>query len=231
MILQPYYRYLAMLPIVEKEKLDEAARIEAEEKNIQLCPTTVVDNTVTEKKVIKTEEDAYSVSVKEMLKRKREESSSSKNTACVRTNVKRPKTGPQNNQFSTEKRVNGSEAGLNKPVNSDGSANDNGNDNNDGNLNILSKEGPSSSQSLAQEQQKTDKKRLKNKHKSKKSSSTPKSYQSSNKPIQIDFDYNKVDFNKFKGGAQKAKPTEFKQQFHGKVSRTKVFFERALYKK
>uniref|UniRef100_A0A1A9ULZ2 Exosome complex component 10 homolog n=1 Tax=Glossina austeni TaxID=7395 RepID=A0A1A9ULZ2_GLOAU len=221
LILQPYYRYLAILPIVEKEKLDEAARIEAEEKEFQLCPTTVVDNTVTEEKVIKTEEDAYSMSVKEMLKRKRAESSSSKNTACVRSNVKRPKTGPQNNQFSTEKRVNGSEEGLNRPLKSDGSAHDNGNDNNNDNLNILSKEGPSSSQSLAQDQQKSDKKKLKNKHKNKKSGSSPKSYQSSNKPIQIDFDYNKVDFNKFKGGAQKAKPTEFKQQFHGKNNANK----------
>ncbi|KAL9899558.1 exosome component Rrp6 isoform 1-T1 [Glossina fuscipes fuscipes] len=219
LILQPYYRYLAMLPIVEKEKLDEAARIEAEEKKIQLCPTTVVDNSVTEEEVIKNEEDAFRISVKEMLKRKREESSSSKTAASVHSNVKRPKTGPRNNQFCTEKRLNGSEEALNRPVNGDRSANDNDVNNDD--LNILSEEGPSSSQSLVQEQQKSNKKKLKNKHKSNKSGPSSKIYQSSNKPIQIDFDYNKVDFNKFKGGAQKAKPTEFKQRFHGKNNANK----------
>lgn len=35
----PYSRYVAMLPLAELEKKEELARIEAENKKKQLCPT------------------------------------------------------------------------------------------------------------------------------------------------------------------------------------------------
>uniref|UniRef100_A0A1A9W6I2 Exosome complex component 10 homolog n=1 Tax=Glossina brevipalpis TaxID=37001 RepID=A0A1A9W6I2_9MUSC len=247
MILEPYYRYLAMLPIAEKEKLDEAARKEAEEKKLQLCPSTTIandDEGKTDEKtiVIQNEDDVYSKSVKEMLKRKREESSSTKTVTSVSSKSKRSKnenlkdedllanghekcmnlsimkTKQQQTQLNNNKEV---EEVLGKSVKVDKSIDENET------LNSLSEELPSSSHSLRdhhhqQQQQKFNKKKNKNKIKSKKSNSSSKAYQNSNKPIQIDFDYSNADFNKFKGGAQKVKPTEFKQQFRGKNNGNKT---------
>ncbi|KAL5285138.1 EXOSC10 family protein [Megaselia abdita] len=68
----PYERYQAMIPLIEKEKLEEAKRLETENSFKLLCPIKPepgTDDTLT--KPESAEDDPYKLPMKQQLKRKR----------------------------------------------------------------------------------------------------------------------------------------------------------------
>lgn len=219
--------------MVEKEKREEAARIEAENKKRQLCPDAPtimpVDKDKMDVKSVKQEDDMYSMPIKEMLKRKYEESVAKKNV-----NAKRIKTEDNNIVPKTKTPTDDKLKFVNLPptkkelkqLNQNKKLEHNNvstttisDDDND--TDERPNEVPTSSRSNAQQQnnqQNSLKKKFKNKNIKSKLNNSGKAHQSSDKPVQTNFDYQKVDFKKFQGGAQKAKGTELKPQFHGKVS-------------
>lgn len=245
MILLPYQRYMAVLPEIEKEKREEAARIEAENKKRQLCPAAPAMMPVDIKDVKKenAEEDIYSIPIRAMLKRKYEESVAKKaatvSAADGPSNSKRIKVEKTTNETNsvtptddklkfvnlppTKKELEQQKQQLKRKsdISTTALTNDDDGDSED---DEQPEEKPSVSQSQENEhkqqgsQQSTSKKKFKNKNKKQKFNASNKSHQSSDKPIQTNFDYQKVDFKKFQGGAQKAKGTEIKAQFHPKVS-------------
>ncbi|KNC29695.1 hypothetical protein FF38_05071 [Lucilia cuprina] len=234
-ILLPYQRYMAVLPMVEKEKREEAARIDAENKKRQLCPQAPtlmpVDKDSKDDINIKKEEDMYSMPIREMLKRKYEESVAKK--AANSAAAKRIKT--EENSITTTTPTDDKLKFVNLPPTKKElkqqnqlkrsapqdtstttiSDDDDEQDDNDG----PPVEKPTSSRPLDGQ---VSKKKFKNKNKNGKFQNSGKAYQSSDKPVQTNFDYQKVDFKKFQGGAQKAKGTELKPQFHGKGNTSKA---------
>ncbi|KAM7364737.1 exosome component Rrp6 [Cochliomyia hominivorax] len=235
-ILLPYKRYIAVLPMVEKEKREEAARIEAENKKKQLCPQAPtlmpVDKDAVDIKNIKKEtDDIYRMPIKEMLKRKYEESVAKKaanaNTAKrIKTeddNATKTTTTPTDDKLKfvnlppTKKELK-QQNRLKRSAPQDNSVGDHDDDDDGG----PPEERPTSSQPPNNERESQQNSKQKFKNKKAKFNNSTKSHQSSDKPVQTNFDYQKVDFKKFQGGAQKAQGTELKPQFHAKGNTSKA---------
>ncbi|XP_075147723.1 exosome component Rrp6 [Haematobia irritans] len=236
-ILLPYKRYMAVLPMIEQEKREEAARLEAENKKRQLCPEAPAMMPVDIKK--KTEDDdIYSMPIKAMLKRKYEESVAKKAANAGNDepcNSKRFKRQDDNNCAATptddklkfvnlpptKKELQQQKDQMKRPAEDSSIIIDDDED-----------EGPeeiptgSQSQNRPQlqgpQQSHGTNKKFKNKNRKQKFSSSNKPHQSSDKPIPSNFDYKKVDFNKFQGGAKKANGPEIKAQFHPKGNASKA---------
>ena len=222
--------------MVEKEKLEEAARIEAENKKRQLCPEAPtimpIDKDSMDMKKIKQEDDIYAMPIKEMLKRKYEESVAKKNSNAseakrVKTEdsssvsttitptddklkfVNLPPTKKELKQLNQNKRLEQQHTST-PSTKSDEDNSDEGPNEEPISLRPIDEDQNNQQHSL--------KKKYKNKNTKSKFNNSGKAHQSSDKPVQTNFDYQKVDFKKFQGGAQKAKGTELKPQFHGKVN-------------
>ncbi|XP_013110735.2 exosome component 10 [Stomoxys calcitrans] len=235
-LLLPYTRYMTVLPMIEQEKREEAARLEAENKKRQLCPEAPVMMPVkVEDKAA--EEDMYSMPIKAMLKRKYEESVAKKTAANDEaSHAKRIKcesdrhdsdndsntANDDNLKFvnlpPTKKELKQHKQKLKRPADTSAIVIDDDED----------EEKPTVSRSQNQNNsgqkphQSAVNKKFKNKNKKQKFNASNKSQQSSDKPIQTNYDYQKVDFKKFQGGAQKAKGTELKAQFHPKGNANKA---------
>ncbi|XP_037948594.1 exosome component 10-like [Teleopsis dalmanni] len=230
----PYERYLAILPQIEKEKLEEAERIAHENRSRQLCPSAPK---VVVKEEINTEnDDTLNVSIKEYLKRKRVESdgpsTSSKVAKMQSTSTLDQKDKPSSSKASLKKKnstshktdkppiISKDESRLNESIVTieDESDTDvivstdvdtNKSNTNDNKNNFSSK---------VKNKFNNFKKKFKNKRKNK----AQKSGQSSNVPVQNNFDYNNVDFKKFQGGSQRANGIQMKQTIHGKSNSNKA---------
>ncbi|XP_067617053.1 exosome complex component 10 homolog [Eurosta solidaginis] len=247
----PYQRYLAVLPLAEKEKAEEAARIEAENKKRQLCP----DAPSATELGIKAEpaaanDDDYNLPIKEMLKRAHRDATEKKSQTeadnscepkakrfkCETPSddklkfVNLPPTKKEQRQANKKvpnimQQKSNANAETNQINNSVHTISDD-NDESDSAL----EEAPSTSQWQMQQPQQVDAmpKRQQQQHSGKKKfknkKNRGKSFQSSDKPINDakNFDYKSVDFKKFQGGAQRAKGMELKSQFHGKSNSNKA---------
>ncbi|CAD6992966.1 unnamed protein product [Ceratitis capitata] len=244
----PYQRYRAMLPLIEKQKAEEAAHIEAENKKRQLCPAanSVPAKAEVEIKNEPAEDDEYSMPIKEILKRTHEEAIAKKLKAkrAEEPSAKRFKTEtpvddklkfvnlpPTKKELREAKKSAPASKPLQQPVvntttvvdKSNSSAHTISDDSDSGpeELPSTSYASPSmqtNSVNRQQQQRQSGKKKFKNKNM--KNRNNPN--QSSNKPIDVkNFDYKNVDFKKFQGGAQRAKGMELKPQFHGKGNSNK----------
>uniref|UniRef100_A0A0K8US75 Exosome complex component 10 homolog n=1 Tax=Bactrocera latifrons TaxID=174628 RepID=A0A0K8US75_BACLA len=240
----PYQRYLAMLPLIEKEKAEEAARIEAENKKRQLCPAVkpLPAQTATEFKVEPTDDGDYSMPIKEILKRTHEEAIAKKaqSKESEEPKAKRFKTDtPYDDKLKfvnlpptkKEMRLANKQkaAETQKPAATNVAADKLNNsvhtirdDSDSGPEEAPSTSQAQMSQSNANQQQRQGqggKKKFKNKNIKNRQNRN----QSSSKPIDVqNFDYKNVDFRKFQGGAQRAKGMELKPQFHGKSNSNKA---------
>lgn len=219
-ILLPYRRYLAVLPTVEKEKREEAARIDAENKKRQLCPEASVVTPVDVKVIKKESDNLYKMPIKEILKRKYEESVATK--AANAASAKRIKTEENSdnklkfvNLPPTKKELRQQNQRDAATVSVDGNEQQMEADSDDG----PPDEKPTSSRPIDNNNCRNQLKKPKHKNnkRGKFRNAGRTHQQSSDKPVATNFDYQNVDFKKFQGGAQKAKGTELKPQFHGKV--------------
>lgn len=168
-------------------------------------------------------DDKYKLPVKKDLKRKFEAKSSQSNEDVSKSKKER-KIKPESSKTNNESLLQNNT--LNKKQKSDENISDQlqlkietSNKNNGVEETVIIKTNEKLSSS-----QKEEKRNLPNTQISiKKDSSSKKNKllsrmktaQSSNQPIE--FDYSKVDFKKFQGGAEKSQPTEIKAKFFGKV--------------
>ncbi|XP_053970145.1 exosome component 10 [Anastrepha ludens] len=234
--ISPYQRYLAMLPLAEKEKAEEAARIEAENKKRRLCPAANPSPVIT-KMEIKTEpadDNEYNLPIKEILKRTHEEAIAKKNKS---NDSEEPGPKRFKNETPTDDKLKFinlpptkkelKQANNQAPNTAADTLTANTSNNSVHTISEDSDSGPEEIPSTSQAQpmqntpnRQSGKKQMKNKN----MKNRQKSYQSSNKPIDLvkNFDYNSVDFKKFQGGGQRAKGMELKPQFHGKSNSNKA---------
>ncbi|XP_073814612.1 exosome component Rrp6 [Musca autumnalis] len=241
-ILLPYKRYMTVLPMIEKEKREEAARLEAENKKRQLCPDApaMMPINAEDVKKEKDHEDMYSVPIKAMLKRKYEEAVAKKAAAndgascSKRTKMETKSTieqiTPTDDKLKfvnlppTKKELK-QQKEFKRQAETTVSQLENQN-NDDGDDDGPPEEKPIVSVPPSQEHDgqhsSAHKQKFKNKNKKQKFMATNKPHQSSDKPVQTNFDYKNVDFKKFQGGAQKAKGMEIKAQFHAKSNSNKA---------
>lgn len=195
--ISPYARYVAVLPLVEIEKQEELAKIEAENAKKLLCP---VKSEMAPPKIdvpVKPDpEEMYSVPLKESLKRK--------NPGNL---------NPKNTQSPQQKRIKKENPTTDEVASST-------TENNQQPIVIEDDSEPSSTTSKTAPASGQNQNNNNNKKKNKRKFKNDKFGQSSDKPVA--FDYQKVDFKKFQGGAQKAKGTELKPKFHGKGANNKA---------
>ncbi|XP_011189712.2 exosome component 10 [Zeugodacus cucurbitae] len=239
----PYQRYLAMLPLVEKEKAEEAARIEAENKKRQLCPAVkpMPAQTATDSKMEPSDDAEYSMPIKEILKRTHEE-------AIAKKRQSKESEEPKAKRFKTDTPIDDKLKFVNLPPTKtelrlakkqrtqepQTDAETTVNDKSNNSVHTISddsdsgpEEAPSTSQAhtsqLNANQQQRQGRSGKQKFKNKNIKNRQNRNQSSNNPINVkNFDYKNVDFRKFQGGAQRAKGMELKPQFHGKSNSNKA---------
>jgi len=76
MLRMPYKRYLAILPLMQQQKIEQTAREQKELLKRQLCPTEPAPVTIKLETEPKQEDDLYSLPLKEQLKRKHPQSTS-----------------------------------------------------------------------------------------------------------------------------------------------------------
>ncbi|XP_016976066.1 exosome component 10 [Drosophila rhopaloa] len=210
----PYKRYLAILPLMEQLKADQIARERSELLKRRLCPAAPApeQNIKLEAPTVKQEDDAmYSVPLKEHLKRKHQMNGRTDGDQQATTS-KRPRKD-ENTQptLKPEPQVKVEPA---KPVQLDTEHSD------DEVVAVpierQSKEQPKPSSAHSKRQQKP--KQIKRGFKAKNRGNHP---QSSSQQIpqpkpEGNFDYKNVDFQQFRGGAQRARGTEIKHQMRGK---------------
>ncbi|XP_055850996.1 exosome component 10 [Episyrphus balteatus] len=205
--ISPYARYVAVLPLVEIEKKEELARIEAENAKKQLCPIKSEMPQKTEAIVKNEADNLYSVPLRESLKRKNPESSN-----------------PNNNQSAQGKRIKketpASDGDHLKFMELKRKAPEVSNTSNQQEVEEEDEEPSSTSSNQTTPHSGQKHSNNGNNRKNRKRFKGNKVAQSSEKPVA--FDYKKVDFKKFQGGAQKAKGTELKPKFHGKGGKNKA---------
>lgn len=228
---------MTVLPMIEKEKREEAARLEAENKKRQLCPdapATMPINTNDIKKETEVE-DMYNLPIKAMLKRKYEEALAKKAAAAAtdgastskRTKLETKTTieqvTPTDDKLKfvnlppTKKELKQQKEFKRQAEASVSELEKQEDDDDDGPPEEKPIVSTAPSQEDDEQKPSTYKQKFKNKNKKQKFMASNKPQQSSDKPVQTNFDYKNVDFRKFQGGAQKAKGMEIKAQIHAKV--------------
>lgn len=194
---------MAVLPLAEKEKLEEAKRLEEENKKRQLCPAApVVDVKIKLESAENENDNMYSVPVKQFLKRKYEESVAAKNKNDNGEGPELKRIKKENSTSSVKEDKKSIDETVNVISDSDSDA--------------PPEEQPTLSKPLPTHNTKSLHKTKQNKNKKMKKKFM--AAQSSNKPVHTNFDYKNVDFKKFQGGAQRAKGMEIKPQLHAKVN-------------
>lgn len=210
----PYKRYLAILPLMQEEKIAQSAREQSELLKRRLCPAEPAPaNIKLEEGNIKEELDnLYNLPLKEQLKRKHQSPAPSTFKRSRNEENTKPSTSQTAQLFKSEK-----DSGTHKIE----KVNDS--DDDDVVEVPIEKKAPESKPStLSKKQQKHQQK---NNKRFKAKLRIPE--QSSNRPVPTqsqqgttqNFDYKNVDFRQFQGGAQRARGTEIKTQMRGKVSK------------
>ncbi|KAH8383565.1 hypothetical protein KR009_009318, partial [Drosophila setifemur] len=211
----PYKRYVAILPLMEQLKQDQIERERSEQLKRRLCPAAPApeQNIKLEEVGNKPDEDEYALPLREQLKRKHQSKS---DTDQQPTTSKRSRKD-ENSQPAVKKEApvkNEAIAVVENPAESDDDV-------------VMEvpidrqpadhvKPPPNQSKRQKRKQQQFQQQRFKAKNRANHPQSSlhpvvmPKSAGNGN------FDYKNVDFRQFKGGAQRARGTEIKQQMRGK---------------
>ncbi|KAL7727735.1 hypothetical protein ACLKA6_008072 [Drosophila palustris] len=202
MLRMPYKRYLAILPLMQQQKIEQTAREHSELLKRRLCPTEPAPESIKIETTPKEQDDLYNLPLKEQLKRKhqsnaeRDQPSMSKRSKNEETkSIKKEESMPA----TVEVQDSDDEAVVEVPI--EKSAPENG------------------ASTLSKRQEKRQQKNQRFKAKSRvqaQSSNHPVQVPSSNQGNTQHFDYKNVDFRQFRGGAQRARGTEVKTQMRGK---------------
>lgn len=208
----PYKRYLAILPLMQEQKIAQSAREQSELLKRRLCPAEPAPADIKLEDSNNKEEldNLYNLPLKEQLKRKHQSPAPS----SFKRSRNEENTKPSTSQiFKSEK-----DSGTQKIE----KVNDNSDDDDVVEVPIEKKAPDSKPSTLSKQQQK---RQQKNNKRFKAKLRIPE--QSSNRPVPTQshqettqhFDYKNVDFRQFQGGAQRARGTEIKTQMRGKVSK------------
>lgn len=206
----PYKRYLAILPLMQEQKIEQNAREQSELLKRRLCPTEPAPADIKLEVNPKKEEvdELYNLPLKEQLKRKHQTTTPS--------TIKRSRN-EENNKPSTSVKSEPA-TDTHKIEKMDDS------DDDDEVVEVPIKKNAPETKSSSQSKQK----RQQNNKRFKAKLRIPE--QSSNRPVPTTqsnpgstqhFDYKNVDFRQFQGGAQRARGTEIKTHMRGKVSEIK----------
>ncbi|XP_017002610.3 exosome complex component 10 homolog [Drosophila takahashii] len=210
----PYKRYLAILPLMEQLKEDQNARERSELLKRRLCPAAPEpeQNIKLEGHTIKQEEDAmYSVPLKEQLKRKHQTNGKTDADQQPTTSKRSRKDENTKPRVKPEPPVKKEPAEVVHQV--PGESDD---EVVEVPIERQATEPPKPPPAQSKKQQK--RKQFQRGFKAKNRGNHP---QSSSQHIthpkaEGNFDYKNVDFRQFKGGAQRARGTEIKQNIRGK---------------
>ncbi|ALC46341.1 Rrp6 [Drosophila busckii] len=195
----PYKRYLAILPLMQQQKLEQNAREQSELAKRRLCPTASTQQEQqqpAEQPKEQSAEDAfYSLPLREQLKRKFVPSKQAEQAT-------QPKRLKEEMQPSTSNSTAVKEEVVRIPSSDD----------DDAVIEVpIEKEDPSNVASKKQSRRQQFK--AKSRHQA----------QSSNQPVQLlakkevkNFDYSSVDYKQFRGGAKRIGGTEIKQAQRGR---------------
>ncbi|KAH8310716.1 hypothetical protein KR044_002721, partial [Drosophila immigrans] len=204
MLRMPYKRYLAILPLMQQQKIEQNAREQLELAKRRLCPAEPAPESIKLEAVPKEDldDDKYNLPLKEQLKRKHQSAANNnEHPNDIKRSRKEEKTAIKTETPVADEVVDiesSDEVPVEIPIDRNASENL-----------------PATSSSR---QQKRQQKNQRFKAKSRVQA------QSSNRPVQLPanlgapqhFDYKNVDFRQFKGGAQRARGTEIKTQMRGK---------------
>ncbi|EDV93320.1 exosome component 10 [Drosophila grimshawi] len=205
----PYKRYLAILPLMQQEKIEQAARENSELLKRRLCPAEPAPESLKlelEPKEEPPQEDAtYNLPLKEQLKRKHLPATPSETSSQAKRN--------RNEDDATPSSSKSKKRSIEETHNEDDSADDSVVE-----VPIERSASENPVPALSKRQQKRQQQNQRFKAKSRMPA------QSSNRAVQLpatsaapqNFDYQNVDFRQFQGGAKRAHGTEIKAQIHGK---------------
>ncbi|KAH8243887.1 hypothetical protein KR032_011130, partial [Drosophila birchii] len=208
MLRMPYKRYLAILPFMEQLKADQIARERSEQLKRRLCPTEpepAQNIKLDAAPAIKGDvEDAiYSLPLKEQLKRKHQTSRKPDSADQQPTTSKRARKDENTHPIKPEK----GDAPAN-PVESEDEV-----------VETPIERQPTEQPKLASRKEIRKEKRRQFQRKKRGNHAQSSSQQVPQPKVKVEggnFDYKNVDFRQFKGGAQRARGTEIKQQMRGK---------------
>ncbi|KAH8264558.1 hypothetical protein KR038_010051 [Drosophila bunnanda] len=208
MLRMPYKRYLAILPLMEQLKADQIARERSEQLKRRLCPTEPppAQNITLDvaPAVNKDVEDAiYSLPLKEQLKRKHQASRKPDLADQQPTTSKRARKDENTHPIKLEHADSAS-----KHSESDDEV-----------VETPIERQPAEQPKLPSRKEKRKEKRRQFQRKNRAIHSQSSNQQVPQPKIKVqggNFDYKNVDFRQFKGGAQRARGTEIKQQMRGR---------------
>lgn len=205
----PYKRYLAILPLMQEQKIEQHAREQSELLKRRLCPTEPAPADIKLEVNPKKEEvdELYNLPLKEQLKRKHQTTTPSTIKRSRNEENNKPSTSVKSETFTDTPKI--------------GNVDDS--DDDDDVVEVpIDKNAPEtkpSTQSKQQQKRQQNNKRFKAKLRiPEQSSNRPVPTTQSNQGSTQHFDYKNVDFRQFQGGAQRARGTEIKTQMRGKVS-------------
>ncbi|XP_037730545.1 exosome component 10 isoform X2 [Drosophila subpulchrella] len=210
----PYKRYLAILPLMEQLKADQVARERSELLKRRLCPAAPApeQNIKLEPHVIKQEDDAmYSVPLREQLKRKHQ-------TNGKADADQQPTTSKRSRKDENTKPIDKPEG----PVKAEPAVvvHEVPGESDDEVVEVpiqrQSTEPPKPPPAQSKKQQKRNQFQRGFKAKNRGNHPQSSSQQVAQPKAEGNFDYKNVDFRQFKGGAQRARGTEIKQNIRGK---------------
>lgn len=205
----PYKRYVAILPLMQQQKLEQAAKENNELLKRRLCPAEPAPVDIKLEIEPKVKEDPeHNLPLKEQLKRKHQPATETSTQAKRSKSEEKPRASTSWAETVTNQiQQNKIEA-------------DNDNDDDDV-IEVPIEKSPAENPApvLSKRQQKRQEKNARFKAKQR------LQQQSSNRPVQLppnsaavqNFDYKNVDFRQFQGGAKRAQGTEIKSQTRGKV--------------
>jgi len=212
----PYKRYLAILPLMEQLKADQVARERSELSKRRLCPAAPApeQNIKLEPIVIKDEDDAmYSVPLREQLKRKHQTNGKADADQQPTTSKRSRKDENTKPIVRPEMPVKTEPAVVVHQV--PGESDD---EVVEVPIQRQSTEPPKPPPAQSKKQQKRNQFQRGFKAKNRGNHPQSSSQQVAQPKAEGNFDYKNVDFRQFKGGAQRARGTEIKQNIRGKVS-------------
>ncbi|KAH8418079.1 hypothetical protein KR222_011461, partial [Zaprionus bogoriensis] len=211
----PYKRYLAILPLMQEQKIAQSAREQSELLKRRLCPAEPAPADIKLEVNTKQEvaDELYNLPLKEQLKRKHQSPAPS----TIKRSRKEENINPDTTTTSRPVKTETTPAAA---AGAEGQNNVNDSDNDDVVAVPIEKsapETPASAQSKRQQKRQQNNKRFKAKLRiPAQSSNRPVPTSSHQGTTQQHFDYKNVDFRQFQGGAQRARGTEIKTQMRGK---------------
>ncbi|XP_030573522.1 exosome component 10 [Drosophila novamexicana] len=207
----PYKRYMAILPLMQQQKIEQTAKENNELLKRRLCPAEPAPVNIKLESTTKVDEDPiYKLPLKEQLKRKHQPTAEQPSLAKRNKNEEKPSAS-----------VSGPKPKIKSEPMPAIDQTPNGEDSDDDaviEVPIEKSATENPTPALSRRQQKRQEKNKRFKAKARMQA------QSSNKPVQLptntataqNFDYKNVDFRQFQGGAKRAQSTEIKSQMRGK---------------